>query len=151
MVRPKNAGFPAKNSLAFRQLYAFTSILRIAMSTFFERIGQFRRQLGEMEPRSWGERVRIAREQLLETQRILMDASTHGSLDHSRNLATWHARLEVPMDASTDEVTAAFRRMIRIYHPDLYAADPNYAAMATELTQLLVTAYRGILSHRGQR
>lgn len=120
------------------------------MSTFFERIGQLRRQVAELDPRSWSERMRLAREQFQQTQRILIDASTHGSLDHSRNLAIWHARLEVSMDASTEDVTAAFRRMIRIYHPDLYAADPDHAAMATELTQALVTAYRGILSHRGQ-
>lgn len=120
------------------------------MSTLIERIGRLRRQLGDLETTSWGERLRVAREQLAQTQRILMDASTHGSLDHSRNLAIWHARLEVSMEASTDEVTASFRRLIRIYHPDLYAADPNYANMATELTQHLVTAYRGIMDHRGR-
>jgi len=120
------------------------------MSTFFERIGRLRRELAEMEPRSFGDRVRAAREQWTQTQRLLIDASTHGSLDHSRNLAIWHARLEVSMDASTEDVTAAFRRMIRIYHPDLYAGDAAHAEMATELTQRLVTAYRGILDHRGR-
>lgn len=120
------------------------------MSTFFERIGRLRRELAEMEPRTLGDRLRAARDQLAQTQRLLVDASTHGRLDHSRNLAVWHARLEVPMDASTDDVTAAFRRMIRIYHPDLYAADAAYAEMATELTQHLVTAYHGILEHRGR-
>src|SRR5690625_3970171 len=120
------------------------------MSTFFERIGRLRRQLAEVETLSFAERLRSAREQLEQTQRLLLDASTHGSLDHSRNLAIWHARLEVSMDADTDEVTASFRRLVRIYHPDVYAAEPKHADMAIQMTQHLIRAYRGIMEHRGR-
>lgn len=120
------------------------------MSTFLERIGRFRRRLAEMESVPLGERLRAAREQVAQTQRILVDASTHGNLDHSRKLAVWHARLEIPDGASSEEVTAAFRRLIRLYHPDLYADNPEYAALANELTQHLVTAYQGILTHRSR-
>lgn len=121
------------------------------MSTFLERIGRFRRKLGELESASLGERLRAAREQFTQTQRMLVDAGTHGNLDHSRKLATWHARLEISEGASTAEVTAAFRRLVRLYHPDLYADNPQYAEMANELTQRLVTAYQGILEHHSRR
>lgn len=120
------------------------------MSTFLERIGRFRRKLADVESASLGDRLRAAREQFTQTQRILIDASTHGNLDHSRQMATWHARLEIEEGATSDEVTAAFRRLVRLYHPDLYGDNPQYAEMANELTQLLVVAYQGILEHLGR-
>lgn len=120
------------------------------MTTFLERIGQLRQRLGDLESVSWRERLAAARQQLVDTQRILIDASTYGSLEHSRNVAIWYARLEVPMDASTDELTRSFRRLIRLYHPDRYIADEEHTALANELTQMLVTAYQGLMEHRGR-
>lgn len=119
------------------------------MSSIFERIGRLRRQLGERESISWREQLRTLREDLEQTQRLLLDATVHGSFEHSRQLALWYARLELPVGTTSKEVTRSFRRLVRLYHPDLYAADPAYAELANELTQHLVVAYNGLLQHLG--
>jgi DnaJ-domain-containing protein 1 len=60
----------------------------------------------------------------------------------ARKLAQYYAQLEVPFGADLAEVKAAYRRLMRKYHPDRYPNDPQKAAMATELTQKLAQAYR---------
>lgn len=120
------------------------------MSSIFERIGKLRRQLGELESGvPLRERWQLVREDIAETQRLLLEASTYGSFEHSRKVTLWYARLELPPDADSAAVTRSFRRLIRLYHPDLYANEPELANMANELTQHLVTAYNGILQHLG--
>jgi DnaJ-domain-containing protein 1 len=59
-----------------------------------------------------------------------------------RRLAQYYAQLEVPLGTDLPEVKAAYRRLMRKYHPDRYPNDPQKAAMATELTQKLAQAYR---------
>jgi DnaJ-domain-containing protein 1 len=66
-----------------------------------------------------------------------------GTSDPKR-LAQYYAQLEVPFGADLAEVKAAYRRLMRKYHPDRYPNDPQKAAMATELTQKLAQAYREI-------
>jgi DnaJ-domain-containing protein 1 len=70
-------------------------------------------------------------------------ARPRGAADPHR-LAQYYAQLEVPFGADLAEVKAAYRRLMRKYHPDRYPNDPQKAAMATELTQKLAQAYREI-------
>lgn len=120
------------------------------MSSIFERIGRFRQQLGDLSSaQSVSERIQSLRENLEQTQRVLMDGAQHGALNHSRTVAQWYARLELPMDAPEAEVTRSFRRLIRLYHPDLYSADSEMVAHANELTQALVAAHNGLIQHLG--
>lgn len=118
------------------------------MSSLFARFEQLRRQLsspdGEATLRTMLEN---ARRSLENQQRLLTDAAQYGDLNYSRTLALWHARLEVPSGASEQEITRSFRRLVRLYHPDLYVADPRMMAAATELTQQLVAAHNGLLQH----
>lgn len=122
------------------------------MSTIFQRIGAMRQHLKEFEA-SGGFRARLdqLREDLHQTQRLLSDGSNFGGMDHLRNIRIWYARLEVEEGSDAATVTASFRRLIRLYHPDLYAADAELADVATELAQHLVTAYNGLLHHLGER
>ncbi|HEY3352646.1 MAG TPA: J domain-containing protein [Polyangia bacterium] len=59
-----------------------------------------------------------------------------------KRLAQLYAQLEVPVGADLAEIKAAYRRLMRKYHPDNYGTDPKKAALATELTQKLSQAYR---------
>jgi curved DNA-binding protein CbpA len=56
-------------------------------------------------------------------------------------IAQYYERLELPYGASWDEVKAAFRRLMRKYHPDLHAGNPEKLKAATEVSQALTQAY----------
>jgi len=68
----------------------------------------------------------------------------------SPEVQTWYANLELPLGASAAEVKAAYRRLMRRYHPDKHALDPDQAKVATEISQKLRTAYEGLLAHLGE-
>lgn len=59
----------------------------------------------------------------------------------------FYANLELPDGASLDEVKAAYRRLMRRYHPDKHHGDPERAAAATRLAHELRQAYEGLLRH----
>lgn len=63
----------------------------------------------------------------------------------------FYANLELPFGASLDEVKAAYRRMMRSYHPDHHATDPERLRVATELAHQLRTAYDGLVAHLSRR
>lgn len=59
----------------------------------------------------------------------------------------WYANLELPIGAPLPEVKAAYRRLMRRYHPDKHQSDPKRAAAANELAQRLREAYDGLTAH----
>lgn len=59
----------------------------------------------------------------------------------------WYANLELPYGSSAEEVRAAYRRMMRRYHPDRHFGDAEAQRVATELAQALRRAYEGLLAH----
>ncbi|MCG8454911.1 MAG: J domain-containing protein [Holophagales bacterium] len=62
-------------------------------------------------------------------------------------LAEWYANLELPYGADLDEVTRAWKRLLRRYHPDRHGADPERDRQATQLAQALNQAYEGLRRH----
>jgi len=60
-----------------------------------------------------------------------------------------YANLELPIGANSDEVRAAYRRMMRRYHPDQHHEDPNKEATATELSRKLKAAHDELLEYLG--
>ena len=59
-------------------------------------------------------------------------------------LAGHYANLEVPFGSELETVRAAWRRMMKKYHPDLHCRDPERRRIANELTARLTQAYRHI-------
>jgi DnaJ-domain-containing protein 1 len=59
----------------------------------------------------------------------------------------YYANLELPLGASADEVKAAYRRLMRRYHPDHHQADSERAKVATKLAQELRVAYESLMAH----
>jgi DnaJ-domain-containing protein 1 len=59
----------------------------------------------------------------------------------------YYANLELPIGASLPEVKAAYRRLMRRYHPDRHQKDPDRIKAANELAQRLREAYEGLTAH----
>ncbi len=62
-------------------------------------------------------------------------------------LARYYANLEVPYGAGLDTVRGAWRRLVKVYHPDLHSADERKKRTATELVQGLNRAYEELTRH----
>ena len=57
-------------------------------------------------------------------------------------LAEYYANLELPYGSDLETVRAAWRRMMKQYHPDRHARDEQKRRTADELTARLTRAYR---------
>lgn len=64
-----------------------------------------------------------------------------------KTIYDYYANLEVPFGSDLETVRAAYRQLMRKYHPDNYARDPEKEAMATQLSQELSVAYQKIKSY----
>ena len=65
----------------------------------------------------------------------------------SADIRKFYANLELPIGAPLSEVKAAYRRLMRRYHPDRHQHDPARAKAANELAQKLREAYDGLTAH----
>ncbi len=56
----------------------------------------------------------------------------------------WLRTLELGPEATEDEIRGAYRKLMRKYHPDRYASDPEKYKAATEVAQKITEAYNGL-------
>ena len=73
------------------------------------------------------------------------------SVDDSADIRRYYANLELPLGAPLSEVKAAYRRLMRRYHPDRHQHDPERTKAANELAQRLREAYEGLTEHLGKK
>lgn len=68
-----------------------------------------------------------------------MDSRTAGAarLDPFVSTSDYYAALEVEPTATNDDIRRAYRRLVRVYHPDLNPEDPN----AADRTRMINEAY----------
>lgn len=59
-----------------------------------------------------------------------------------------YANLEVPLSADLETVRKAYHRLIRQYHPDRFANNPEKFKNATEITQKINQSYQRIKRYR---
>ena len=64
-----------------------------------------------------------------------------------KRLRELYAQLEVPYGAPFEDVKKSFRRLMRKYHPDLHAGNPQKQKTATQLTMSLTQAYNELELH----
>ncbi len=62
----------------------------------------------------------------------------------------WHKTLEVPMGAPFEDIRKNYRRLVREYHPDRYAQDPEKYRAATAVATKITEAYNGLKAVHGQ-
>jgi len=72
-------------------------------------------------------------------------------LTMARELVRDYHNLEVKPGAKVDEVKAAYKKMIKQYHPDRFANDPEKQKTATTITSKLNQSYHRIMEHLGER
>ena len=57
-----------------------------------------------------------------------------------------YANLELQLGASFENVRNSYKRLLKKYHPDRFANDPEKQKLATEITQKLNQSYQNIRS-----
>ena len=102
---------------------------------------------GAEDPELEAIRTEIRREEAARRRGERAQSRAAAAVDVPADIRTFYANLELPIGASADEVKAAYRRLMRRYHPDKHALDPARAKVATEVTQQLRQAYDGLIAH----
>ncbi|HUQ06207.1 MAG TPA: J domain-containing protein [Kofleriaceae bacterium] len=62
-------------------------------------------------------------------------------------VAEWYKTLNLSPGADLAEVKSSYRQLMRKYHPDMHAGNPQKQKAATELSMRVTTAYNGLVSH----
>lgn len=62
-------------------------------------------------------------------------------------LLDWYKTLDVPVGADMAQIKSAYRQLMRKYHPDMHAGNPQKEKAATELSLKVTSAYNGLVAH----
>ncbi|MEO8552267.1 MAG: J domain-containing protein, partial [Kofleriaceae bacterium] len=62
-------------------------------------------------------------------------------------LAEWYRVLDVQPGADMAQIKSSYRQLMRKYHPDMHAGNPQKQKAATELSMRVTTAYNGLVAH----
>lgn len=66
-------------------------------------------------------------------------------------LAGYYANLEIPNGSDLETVKKAYRNLMKRYHPDNFAGNPEKQKIATEIAKGLNKAYRELEKHLRSR
>jgi len=69
--------------------------------------------------------------------------------DPAADRKRWYRALELEPGADAEAVRKAYRRLLKKFHPDRFANDPEKLKVATEVTRNLTDAYNGLLRYLG--
>ncbi|MBA3817365.1 MAG: J domain-containing protein, partial [Deltaproteobacteria bacterium] len=62
-------------------------------------------------------------------------------------LADWYKVLDLQVGAEMPAIKTAYRQLMRKYHPDMHAANPQKQKAANELSMRVTTAYNGLVAN----
>jgi hypothetical protein len=62
-------------------------------------------------------------------------------------VAEWFRVLDLQPDADMAQIKTNYRQLMRKYHPDMHAGNPNKQKAATELSMRVTTAYNSLVDH----
>jgi DnaJ-domain-containing protein 1 len=68
-----------------------------------------------------------------------------GSVD--AQVAEWYRVLDLSVGADMSQIKSSYRQMMRKYHPDMHAGNPQKQKAATELSMRVTAAYNGLVAH----
>lgn len=70
-----------------------------------------------------------------------------GSHSTEAQLAEWYKVLDIAPGSDLPATKSAYRKMMRKYHPDMHAGNPQKQKAATEMSMRVTSAYNGLMSH----
>ncbi len=81
--------------------------------------------------------------------------SSSGSTNHrpprpgsaDAQLADWYRVLDLAPGADISAIKSSYRQLMRKYHPDMHAGNPQKLKAATELSMRVTSAYNGLVAH----
>jgi DnaJ-domain-containing protein 1 len=59
----------------------------------------------------------------------------------------WYRVLDLQVGADMAQIKTSYRQLMRKYHPDMHAGNPQKQKAATELSMRVTTAYNGLVTH----
>lgn len=62
-------------------------------------------------------------------------------------VADWYKVLDLQPGADLPQIKSAYRQLMRKYHPDMHAGNPQKQKAATELSMRVTTAYNGLVAY----
>ena len=62
-------------------------------------------------------------------------------------LADWYRVLDLQPGAEMSQIKSSYRQLMRKYHPDMHAGNPQKQKAATELSMRVTAAYNGLVAH----
>ncbi|MGE5185098.1 MAG: J domain-containing protein [Acidobacteriota bacterium] len=68
-----------------------------------------------------------------------------GSAD--AQVAEWYRVLDLSVGADLSQIKTSYRQLMRKYHPDMHAGNPQKQKAATELSMRVTAAYNGLVAH----
>jgi DnaJ-domain-containing protein 1 len=72
-------------------------------------------------------------------------APRQGSAD--AQIAEWYKVLDLEVGAELPAIKSSYRQLMRKYHPDMHAGNPQKQKAATELSMRVTAAYDGLVAH----
>ncbi len=72
-----------------------------------------------------------------------------GSVD--AQVAEWYRQLDLSPGADLSQIKSSYRQLMRKYHPDMHAGNPQRQKAATELSMRVTAAYNGLVAHVEQK
>ena len=68
-----------------------------------------------------------------------------GSAD--AQVAEWYRQLDLQPGTEMAQIKTSYRQLMRKYHPDMHAGNPQRQKAATELSMRVTAAYNGLVAH----
>jgi DnaJ-domain-containing protein 1 len=68
-----------------------------------------------------------------------------GSVD--AQISEWYRQLDLTPGADLSQIKTAYRQLMRKYHPDMHAGNPQRQKAATELSMRVTAAYNGLVAY----
>ncbi len=62
-------------------------------------------------------------------------------------IAEWYRVLDLSVGAEMPAIKSSYRQLMRKYHPDMHAGNPQKQKAATELSMRVTAAYNGLVAH----
>lgn len=108
----------------------------VAKETVGAKAGRRARQVRDAAEEAW-ERAFEAAQARAEAGGAAPTRRHHTEADRLR----WYRTLELQPGATHEEVRKSYRRLLKQYHPDRFARDPEKHRVATEVTRNITEAY----------